>query len=111
MVLIVDVRRGLEEDDQALIDFIDAAKPPSRRPVQVLLVATKLGKLPRSAQKTALDRLRSLTRRTGFRLLGGGGARVVRSCSVRSAAPSLGEPAREAEGEPPAAPAGPDQNG
>jgi GTP-binding protein len=57
VVVIVDVRRGLEDDDRELIAFIHAAQPPSRRPVQVLVVATKLDKEPRSARKTALCRL------------------------------------------------------
>jgi GTP-binding protein len=57
VVILVDVRRGLEDDDRELIEFIEAAKPPSRRPVQVILVATKLDKEPRSARKTALHRL------------------------------------------------------
>jgi GTP-binding protein len=57
VVLIVDVRRGLEDDDRELIAFIGAAKPPSRRPVEVIVVATKLDKEPRSARKTALRRV------------------------------------------------------
>ncbi len=57
VVLLVDVRRGLEDDDRELVAYIDAAKPPSRRPVEVILVATKLDKEPRSARKTALRRL------------------------------------------------------
>jgi GTP-binding protein len=59
VVLIVDIRRGLEEDDRALIAFIDAARPPSRRPVAVLVVATKLDKVPRSSRKVALARLQA----------------------------------------------------
>ncbi len=57
VVLLVDVRRGLEDDDRELVAFIEAARPPSRRPVQVIVVATKLDKEPRSARKTALRRL------------------------------------------------------
>lgn len=57
VVLIVDVRRGLQEDDRELLAFIEAAKLPSRRPLQVLVIATKLDKEPRSARKTALRRL------------------------------------------------------
>jgi GTP-binding protein len=57
LVLLVDVRRGLEDDDRELIAFVEAAQPPSRRPVQVVLVATKLDKEPRSARKTALRRV------------------------------------------------------
>ena len=63
VVLIVDVRRGLEDDDRELIGFVDAAKLPSRRPVEVLLVATKLDKEPRSARMTALRRLSSMAER------------------------------------------------
>ncbi len=57
VVILVDIRRGLEDEERELIEFIDAATPPSRRPVQVLLIATKLDKEPRSARKTALRRL------------------------------------------------------
>jgi GTP-binding protein len=57
VVLIVDVRRGLEDDDRELIEFIEAAKLPSRRPVEVIVVATKLDKEARSARKTALRRV------------------------------------------------------
>jgi GTP-binding protein len=66
VVLIVDVRRGLEDDDRELIAFIDASVPPSRRPVQVLLVATKLDKEPSSARKTALMRLEAAVGRKVF---------------------------------------------
>jgi GTP-binding protein len=54
VVLIVDVRRGLEEDDRDLITFVETAQAPSRRPVKVILVATKLDKEPSSRRKTAL---------------------------------------------------------
>lgn len=57
VVLLVDVRRGVEDDDRELIEFVDAAQLPSRRPVEVLIVATKLDKEPRSARKTALRRV------------------------------------------------------
>lgn len=105
VVLIVDVRRGVEEDDQALIDFIDAARPPSRRPVQVLLVATKLDKIPRSAQKPALDRLKSLTKRRVFGFsseTGEGREDLIRA--LRRAA--LGGAPRPNDGEPPPAETG-----
>lgn len=99
VVLIVDVRRGLEDDDKELIDFIDAAKPPSRRPVEVVLVATKLDKIPRSQQKPAIDRLRAdLGRRVfGFSAeTGQGREELLRA--VRRAA--LGELVEERAGEP-----------
>lgn len=92
VVLIVDARRGMEEDDQALVDFIDAAKPPSRRPVEVILVATKLDKIPRSQQKPALDRLRASVGRKvlGFSAETGHGREELFRVLRRAA---LGEPA------------------
>jgi len=75
VVLIVDVRRGLEDDDRELITFIDAARPPSRRPVAVLCAATKLDKLPRSSRKTTLARLEAAAGRKvyGFSAVTGEG--------------------------------------
>jgi GTP-binding protein len=54
VAVLIDVRRGLEDDDRELIDFIDATKGASRRPVEVILVATKLDKVPKSARKSAI---------------------------------------------------------
>jgi GTP-binding protein len=109
VVLIVDVRRGVEEDDQELIDFIDAAQLPSRRPVQVILVATKLDKLPRSAHKPTLDKLRSLTKRKviGFSAETGEGREELFRTLRRAA---LGEPAPETPSPPSPEPSSPDQN-
>jgi GTP-binding protein len=117
VVLIVDVRRGLEDDDRELLDFIDAAKPPSRRPLQVLLIATKLDKEPRSARKTALRRLQDKASRKvfGFSSVTGEGRDELWRALRRAA---LGEPLASTEAsvanEPvpiaPAPPAG-DQNG
>lgn len=57
VVLIVDARRGLEEDDLALIEFITTMRVPSRRSVEVVLVATKIDKLPRSTWRTEVERI------------------------------------------------------
>lgn len=57
VVLLVDVRRGLEPDDLELVAFIDSVGSRSRRPVDVIVVATKLDKVPRSAQRSALDKV------------------------------------------------------
>lgn len=67
VVVLVDIRRGLEPDDQELIDFVETAKEVTRRPVEVLVVATKLDKVPRSARKTALS---ALVKATGRRVIG-----------------------------------------
>ena len=58
VVVIVDVRRGLEEDDRDLIRFIEESREVSRRPVNVIVVATKLDRLPRNARKIALEAVR-----------------------------------------------------
>lgn len=107
LVLIVDVRRGIEEDDQALLEFLDAPAQVSRRPVQILLVATKLDKLPRNAQKPAIEKLRKLTKRKvyGFSAETGDGREELLRALRRAA---LGEGAGETKG---AAPAPDDQNG
>jgi GTP-binding protein len=57
VVLLVDARRGLLAEDVELIRFIEAARGAARRPVQVILAATKVDKLARSARKSTLDRL------------------------------------------------------
>lgn len=67
VALLVDIRRGLEPDDQELIDFVETAKEVTRRPVEVLVIATKLDKVPRSARKTALS---ALVKSTGRRVIG-----------------------------------------
>ncbi len=93
VVLIVDARRGLEDDDRELLGFIDAARPPSRRPVEVVLVATKIDKLPRSGQKTAVARLADAAGRRvlGFSAVSGEGRdalwRALRRAALGEAAP------------------------
>lgn len=57
VVIIVDVRRGLEDDDRELIEFIETASEAARRPVEVVVVATKLDKVPRSSARTSLERV------------------------------------------------------
>ncbi len=51
VVLIVDVRRGLEEEEHQMLDFLAALGTP------VLLLATKIDKLNRSGQAKALRAL------------------------------------------------------
>jgi GTP-binding protein len=58
VVLLVDPRRGLEEDDRALLEFVGAPHEPSGRPApEIALVATKIDKINRSAQHAALSAL------------------------------------------------------
>src|SRR5580692_9902574 len=59
VVLLVDVRRGVEEEERQLIDFLRQPRLVSDpRPLEVILVATKLDKLSASARKPALEALR-----------------------------------------------------
>ncbi len=58
LVLIVDVRRGVEDDDRELLQFLDSMRPgaPGCR-VPSIVVATKLDKLSPAARKPAIVRL------------------------------------------------------
>jgi GTP-binding protein len=84
VVLIVDVRRGPEEDDLDLIRFVESTAAQGgasrRKPVEVILVATKLDKVPSSSRKSALEkvaRLASTRRVIGFSSVTGEGRRAL----------------------------------
>lgn len=55
VVLLCDARRGLEEEELELVDFLLRGRKKGLTPVAVVLVATKLDKVPRSerAARTA----------------------------------------------------------
>lgn len=57
VVALIDIRRGLEPDDLDLLELLRSEANVSRPPLQVALVATKLDKLSRSAQKPAISGL------------------------------------------------------
>ncbi len=59
VVLLVDVRRGLEDDDRALIELLAESGSKNRRPPRVLIAATKLDKVPASGRKPALAKFRA----------------------------------------------------
>ncbi len=61
VVILVDIRRGLEQEEEDLVEFL-----AERRSLRVIVVATKIDKLSRSAQKPALARL--ARRQDGSRL-------------------------------------------
>ena len=58
VVLLVDARRGLEDDDRDLLKLIAGPARVTRRPVGVVLAATKLDKIAPSAQAAAITALR-----------------------------------------------------
>lgn len=57
VVVLVDVRRGIEPDDQQLLELLDGPAAVSRKKLHALLVGTKLDKLPRAGQNPAMQRL------------------------------------------------------
>lgn len=60
VVLLVDVRRGFEEDDLELIKMLQDEPRVSRPRLELVLVATKLDKLPVSKHKTELAKLKNV---------------------------------------------------
>jgi GTP-binding protein len=61
VAILVDVRRGIADEEIALIEFLVEAGVPT------LLVATKLDKVPKSKQKGTLDKMK---RETGVDIIG-----------------------------------------
>jgi GTP-binding protein len=59
VVVIIDVRRGLEPDDRDLLKMIEEPKQKLRPEVSAIVVATKLDKLSGAARKPALEKLRA----------------------------------------------------
>lgn len=58
LVLLVDARRGLEEDDLELIDFVARGRDKKASPVRTIVVATKIDKLQKSKAISSLEALR-----------------------------------------------------
>ena len=63
LVVLVDIRRGVEEEERDLLEFMAKVRPD----VRVLIVATKVDKLSLSARKPAI---RKLGEAAGLRVLG-----------------------------------------
>jgi GTP-binding protein len=66
VAIIVDVRRGLEEDDLQLLSFLHPERPKtSRKALTVFLLATKLDKISKSDRKIALQAVKVGAKRAG----------------------------------------------
>ncbi|MGB5193131.1 MAG: GTP-binding protein 8, partial [Polyangiales bacterium] len=52
-VVIIDIRRGVQDDDKQLLEFLESIG------IAPILVATKLDKLPASKRKPAIAKLRN----------------------------------------------------
>jgi GTP-binding protein len=84
LVVLTDIRRGLEEDDEELLEFIRAtrgaaAATPSLPEVVSIVVATKMDKLPVNQRKPALADYKKATGVTpvGFSAVSGDGREAL----------------------------------
>lgn len=59
VVALVDARRGIEDDDRDLYTLCESKPRVSRAPLSVVVAATKLDKIPSSAQRAAVAKLRA----------------------------------------------------
>lgn len=57
VAILVDVRRGLEAEEHQLLELLRGPARVSRRPLDLIVVATKLDKLPASQRKLRLQQL------------------------------------------------------
>ncbi len=58
VVLLVDVRRGPEQEEKELVDYIERTQGRATRPeVPIIVVATKTDKMPLAQRKPALVRI------------------------------------------------------
>jgi GTP-binding protein len=76
VVVIVDVRRGVEDEERQLVEFLRVPRQVSSpRPLEVLLVATKTDKIGAAARRLALEEVskRAGTRAIGFSAVTGEG--------------------------------------
>jgi GTP-binding protein len=56
VVILVDVRRGPEEEERQLVEFLGQRRAVSEaRPLEAIYVATKIDKIGAAARKPALD--------------------------------------------------------
>lgn len=62
LVVLVDARRGIEEDDLELLTFAREGRQREVAPLSVILVATKLDKVPSSSR---VSTLKALSREVG----------------------------------------------
>jgi GTP-binding protein len=78
IVLLVDIRRGVEEDDLELVHYMDAARQRTveeNRKASLIVVATKLDKLALAKQKPAVQAIKNAAKMPvlGFSAVTGAG--------------------------------------
>jgi GTP-binding protein len=67
VVLLVDIRRGLEAEEKDLIELLEGDARVSRKPLELIVVATKVDRISQAQRKPALNKL---SQSAGRRLLG-----------------------------------------
>jgi GTP-binding protein len=67
VVVVIDARRGVEQEERDLFELVGSAPRTRRPPVAVVVAATKLDRLPAHQRKPALARL---TRDAGVPVVG-----------------------------------------
>jgi GTP-binding protein len=66
VAILVDVRRGPEEEEEQLVEFLRERRPvSSARPLDVIFVATKFDKLGTAARKPALEAIKKAAKQGG----------------------------------------------
>ena len=63
LVALVDIRRGMQAEDEQLLELLASVPTKQRPPVEIIQVATKLDKLSASERKRALVELKQKTSR------------------------------------------------
>lgn len=65
--VLCDARRGLEDDDRELLDFVRSTRGDGPTKLELIVAATKVDKLPASNKKNLLDKL---VKESGVRVIG-----------------------------------------
>lgn len=58
VAVLVDVRRGLEEEETELLKMLEGPTDASRKPLNIVIVATKLDRVKATERKLTLDKLK-----------------------------------------------------
>ena len=67
LVLLVDLRRGIEEEEALLVDYLQEKRDKRLAEPWILLVATKIDKIPKAGRKTLVSKTRAMAH--GIQLL------------------------------------------
>jgi GTP-binding protein len=71
VVLLLDVRRGVEEEERQLVEFLAEPRQVSAPgPLEVVLVATKVDKVGMAGKKPALEKVRAGAKGVGGKVIG-----------------------------------------